>query len=105
LIDVYFGQKAENQLIDLLACEQQRAMQRDDDCTKYLVDWEVFVPQGYWPDRLLPICQHGCGLYYYLDLPTDRVFHAGCDYLALRLVANSLEELFERWMQDDLFKY
>lgn len=102
LTDQYLFQKADKQPIDLSACER-RTFERGDGCAKYLADWEIFVPQRYWPDRLLPLSHDGCAIFYYLDVPTGRVFYAGDDYLALRLMANSLEELFDRWMRDDLY--
>jgi len=42
---------------------------------------------------------------FYVDTQTDRVFF-GPDYdISVRLIADSLEDLFERWMCDELFDY
>jgi hypothetical protein len=103
LTNQYRYQKADRQPINLLACERRAFSKRDDDHLKYLAEWEIFVPPGYWPERLLPLSHDGCGLFYYLDASTCHIFYAGNDYLALRLVANSLEEFFSRWMSADLY--
>lgn len=102
LTEQYLWCKADKPAIDLSICER-REMERDYSYTKYLADWEIFVPPEYWPDRLLPLIHDGCAIFYYLDIPTGRIFYAGNDYLALRLMAHSLEELFERWMRADLY--
>lgn len=102
LTSQYLFQKANSQPIDLSVCDR-RVREDIRGYAKYLADWEIFVPPGYWPDRLLPLSHDGCALFYYLDVPTGRIFYAGNDSLALRLMANSLEELFNQWMGDDLF--
>lgn len=104
LTDQYLLQRADKQPINLSACEH-RTFKRGEGYIKYLADWEIVVPQGYWPDRLLPLSHDGCAIFYYLDIPTGHVFYAGNDHLALRLMAHSVEELFERWMRNDLFDY
>lgn len=104
LTDQYLFHEAGKKSINLSECER-RSFEGDSDSIKYMADWEIAVPQGYWPDRLLPLCHDGCALYYFLDVPTGRVFYSGDDYLVLRLVADSIEDLFDRWMHDDLFDH
>jgi hypothetical protein len=94
--------KADRPSIELAACEYRPITSYG--YARYLADWELVVPQGYWPDRLLPLSHDGCAIYYFLDVPTGRVFLSGDDQLALRLMAHSVEELFERWMRDDLYR-
>jgi hypothetical protein len=104
LTDQYQFLKEGKQPIALSACEQ-RMFQRGNDYAKYLADWEIRVPRGYWPERLLPLSHDGCAIFYFLDVPTGRVFLDDEGLFALRLMANSLEELFERWMRDDLSEH
>jgi len=102
ITDEYLIRKGKKQSIDLLACER-RTFKKDNDSHKYLTDREIIVPQGFWPDRLLPISHNGCGLFYYLEAPTDAVFYGGDDHVTLRLLANSFEDFLNRWMLEDLF--
>jgi hypothetical protein len=102
LTDEYLLEKAQNEPIDLGACEHA-LMESIGDYSNYLVPWVIVAPQGYWPDRLLLLIHDGCNMHFYLDGVTDRVFYSGAGSLRLRLVANSLEDFFNRWMNDDLF--
>ena len=102
LADVYHHLRGTNPSIDLLSCERHVTEKRDG-YYKFLADWEITVPQGYWLDGLLPLSHDGCTMYFYLHVPTSNVFYGGEECNALRLMAPSLEGLFERWMNDDCF--
>ncbi len=104
LTDVYHHLRGNNPSIDLLSCER-RVTEKRDGYYKFLADWEIAVPQGYWLDGLLPLSHDGCTMYFYLHIPTGNVFYGGEECNALRLMAPSLEGLFGRWMRDDIFDY
>lgn len=99
---IYLTHVARCQPIDLASC-QCCALTKEEGCIRYLADWEIRVPNGYWPERLLPIVHDGCDLYYFLDGTTGCVFFSGSEPLVLRLMGHSLEELFERWTCGDLY--
>lgn len=101
LTDEYLFQKANHQTIDLLMCKLFPLAEEKND-SLYLTSWEIKVPQGYWPDRLLPLINAGCNTSFFLDIPTDRVFYSGTHPLRLRLVASSSEGFFERWMRNKI---
>jgi hypothetical protein len=101
LTEEYFLRRGDNQPIDLFTCELS-PMAEANTHGLYLASWEIEIPQGYWPDRLLPLIQDGCGLFFFLDIPSDRVFYSGTYPLRLWLVANSLEDFFERWMRGEI---
>ena len=104
LPELYLWHTEGKQSIGLSLCER-RHFEKAGDPHKYVTDWEIIVPPGCWPDRLLPISHTGCGLYYYLNVPTDQMFYGADDDLTLRLLANSFVDFFDRWMLDDLWEY
>jgi hypothetical protein len=74
-------------------------------------DWEHIylydLPAGVWPERLLPLCDWGCGICTHIDASTEHVFQGaggGQGYI-LRYVAASLEEWLERWLAGEALQF
>lgn len=107
LTDTYHGMKADTQPIDLLTCERLATpIEHKGGFYRFLSDLEIPIPRGYWPKSLLPLSHDGCGLFFYLDRQTGRIFFGGDDDgSTLSLIATSLEHLLQRWMNDELFDY
>jgi hypothetical protein len=63
------------------------------------------LPMGMWSDRLLPICDMGCVSTVYIDIRTSQILRGaptiGNVYM-LWLLADSLEEWFEQWIERTL---
>jgi len=74
-------------------------------------DWEHIylydLPVGVWPERLLPLCDWGCGIGTCIDASTEHVFQcaAGGQGYILRYVAASLEEWLERWLAGEALQF
>ncbi len=108
LTDTYHGMKADTQPIDLLTCERLATpIEKTGGFYKFISDLQTPIPHGYWPESLLPLSHDGCGLFFYLDRQTGRIFFGGDDddETTLCVIATSLEDLLQRWMNDELFDY
>ncbi len=65
-------------------------------------------PHGVWPERLLPLCDWGCGIGSFIDARTERIFQVyasdrGWHYI-LEYRAASLEEWLERWLSGEMLQ-
>ena len=107
LTDTYQWMKADTQPIDLLTCERLATpIEKTGGSYNFISDLQTPIPRGYWPESLLPLSHDGCAMFFYLDRQTGRIFYgADGDGTTLCLIATSLEDLLQRWMNDKLFDY
>jgi len=99
-VEMYLWRKREFQPIDLAECEKQAyEISMEENAFKLVSNLEMEPPDETWPESLLAFYHHGCGDFSSIDLKTGRIFVGGNPLLWYE--ANSLEEWFERWLQDD----
>jgi hypothetical protein len=65
-------------------------------------EWQASIPSP-WPEQLLPLCNHGCGITTSIYANTGQVWQGMHD--AYMQVSNSLEEWLERWLAGESLQF
>jgi hypothetical protein len=61
-------------------------------------EWRASLPPP-WPEQLLPLCNHGCGIITYVYADTGQVWQGMHDPYVQ--VTDSLEQWLERWLRGE----